>query len=133
MCKETEERNTQSSTPSVILNSASSSVSSLNNSTNLKDDSFEKFDNQSLTDGVCSMSPGAISQESSLFPDNLSRSSESGKSVDMGLQKTPESHTSKSDVRDKGRSTEKKEKKKSSWYNVSLSPNTLSFNSYMIC
>lgn len=94
----------------------------MNNSTSLKDDSYEKLtDNQSTADGVFNMSPGSISQESSLFPDNLSRSSESGKSVDLGTQKTPEAHASKSDVRgsEKVRSAEKKEKKKSAWYNVS--------------
>lgn len=123
MCKTPEAKPVHSSTPSVILNSASSSVTSLNNSTNLKDDSSEKYvDNQSAMDGVCNMSPGSVSQESSLFPDNLSRSSESGKSVDLGPQRTPEIHASKYDVRgsDKIRSTEKKEKKKSSWYNVRI-------------
>ncbi|KFM75932.1 GRAM domain-containing protein 1B, partial [Stegodyphus mimosarum] len=114
-------KNVHSPTPSVVLNSATSSVTSLNTNSSYKDESFEKFnDNQSTTDGVCNMSPGSISQESSLFPDNLSRSSESGKSIDLGLQKTPEIHTSKSDISrsDKVRCTEKKEKKKSSWYNM---------------
>lgn len=123
MCQGLEAKHIHSSTPSVVLNSTNSSVSSLNNS-NLKDDSFEKFaDNQSTTDGMCNTSPGSISQESSLFPDNLSRSSESGKSVDLNPQKTPESHASKSDVRgsEENRSVDKKQKKRSSWYNVSNS------------
>lgn len=125
MCQGLEAKHIHSSTPSVVLNSTNSSVSSLNNS-NLKDDSFEKLtDNQSTTDGMCTTSPGSISQDSSLFPDNLSRSSESGKSVDLNPQKTPESHASKSDVRgskeEKIRSADKKEKKRSSWYNVSNS------------
>ncbi|KAG8197913.1 hypothetical protein JTE90_020292 [Oedothorax gibbosus] len=84
-------------------------------------------DNQSLATTDCNVSPGSISLESSLYPDNLSRSSESGKSVDLGvsplLQKTPESQaTSRSEGLSKSekslKSNEKKEKKKPSWYNM---------------
>ncbi|XP_021003694.1 protein Aster-B [Parasteatoda tepidariorum] len=56
------------------------------------------------------------SQDNSIFADNLSRSSESGKSVDLCSQKSPETQSVKSTS--KVKSNEKKEKKKSSWYNM---------------
>ncbi|GFY64313.1 protein Aster-B [Trichonephila inaurata madagascariensis] len=119
--KSVDAKSTHSLTPSVVLNSAGSSVSSLQNALNSKESPEKDSDNQyQLLDAGSNMSPGSISQESSLFPDNLSRSSESGKSIDLGLQKTPDTSSSKTDITrsDKLKSSEKKEKKKSSWYNM---------------
>ncbi|GFU27461.1 GRAM domain-containing protein 1B [Trichonephila clavipes] len=119
--KSVDAKSTHSLMPSVVLNSAGSSVSSLQNALNSKESPEKDSDNQyQLLDTGSNMSPGSISQESSLFPDNLSRSSESGKSIDLGLQKTPDTSSSKTDITrsEKLKSTEKKEKKKSSWYNM---------------
>ncbi|GFT43211.1 protein Aster-B [Nephila pilipes] len=119
--KSVDAKSTHSLTPSVVLNSTGSSVSSLQNASNSKESPEKDSDNQyQLLDAGSNMSPGSISQESSLFPDNLSRSSESGKSIDLGLQKTPDTSSSKTDITksEKLKSSEKKEKKKSSWYNM---------------
>ncbi|KAF8783281.1 Protein Aster-B like protein [Argiope bruennichi] len=122
--KNCEAKSTNSLTPSVVLNSGSSSGSSLQNVSSPRESSEKDSDNQYASlDAGSNISPGSISQESSLFPDNisnLSRSSESGKSIDLGPLKTPDISSSKSEIvkSDKFRSGEKKEKKKSSWYNM---------------
>ncbi|GBM25485.1 GRAM domain-containing protein 1B [Araneus ventricosus] len=122
--KSCEAKSTHSLTPSVVLNSASSSVNSLQNASNPKESSEKDVDNQyASVDAGSNISPGSISQESSLFPDNisnLSRSSESGKSIDLGPLKSPDIISSKSEIvkSEKIKSGEKKEKKKSSWYNM---------------
>lgn len=92
-----------------------------NSSPGPRDDGSEKLnDNHCTVDSVNNPSPGAVSQDSSLFPDNLSRSSESGKSVDCISQKSPEvvlrQEINKAEKIVKA--VEKKEKKKSPWYNV---------------